>query len=423
MSAPAPNAPPVRRLPLGPAYAANQVNATVFRVSAVVSAGPFQYATYYDPEGRVIVAQRRLDSGYWDRATLPITANIKDAHNGVVIGVSSDGSLHLSYDHHGHDLRYRRSARPHDIRSFGELVPMTGRTENRVTYPQFVPAPDGTLYFFYRDGSSGNGSLCLNRYDAARGAWDVLHHPLIDGAGICNPYWWRPAFGPDGSLHVAWCWRDTPDASTNHDICYIRSYDAGRTWTTIEGSPVALPVTPDTAPVADPIPVGSNLLNQCSAAVDAEGRPHLAHYHNDGQGIPQYIHLWHDGARWQRNVVSQRTQSFSLAGGGTLRIPISRPEIAVTPDGTVLLVTRDETEGGGIRVFRSTGRDYAAPWQPIDLTPLGEDLGHWEPTYDTVRWHASGVLSLFALSVRQGNHETVTDYAPQEAYILETTLR
>ena len=414
---------PLRRLPLGPAYASTQVNATIFRVSAVVSAGSFQYATYYAPDGSVVVAQRRSDSARWEKALLPFKGNVSDAHNSVVIGVSSDGLLHLSYDHHGDPLRYRRSARPHDIHSFGAPVPMTGKDEAHVTYPEFVPAPDGTLYFFYRDGSSGNGSLCLNRWDSTKREWQVMQHPLVDGVGVCNPYWWRPAFDPKkGTLHLAWCWRDSGDARTNHDLCHMRSDDRGKTWKTVAGKIILLPVTPTNAPVADPVPVGSNLINQCSLAVDSKGHPHLAQYQNDPNGLPQYTHLWHDGARWQRNVVGHRTTAFSLSGGGTLRIPISRPEIALHPNGTAYFITRDADNGGRIRVFRSQSQNYAAPWSAIDVTPLGEDFGNWEPTYDTVRWREKGILSLFVLPVQQGDHETVTAHGPQNAFIGEVSL-
>jgi hypothetical protein len=215
-----------RRIPIGLAWSANQVNATVYRVNALASFGPHQFVTYYDPAGRIIIGRRTIAQGEgpWELTTLPdTTANIRDAHNGVVLGVSRDGLVHLSYDHHNNALRYRVSESPNEIRAFGPPRPMTGKTEARVTYPQFVRAPDGTLFFFYRDGASGNGRLCLNRYDANTKTWTALHHPLIDGLNRCNPYWWRPSFGPNNSLHLAWCWRDTPNARTNHDICYARS--------------------------------------------------------------------------------------------------------------------------------------------------------------------------------------------------------
>ncbi len=407
----------IGQLPLGPAYAATQVNATIFRVGALASAAGRQYATYYGAGGEVIVAGREIAGGTWQLTTLPATAKVQDAHNGAVLGISSDGLLHLAYDHHNNPLRYRQSRLPHDCATFGPERSMTGEREARVTYPQFVNAPDGTLFCFYRDGMSGNGDLCLHRYDP-QGGWSVVRQPLIAGLGRCNPYWWRPAFGPDGDLHMAWCWRDTPDARTNHDLCYARSSDGGRTWRRSDGRPQPLPITPDNAEIIDPVPSGSNLPNQCTSAVDRRGLPHFAHYQNDGAGIPQYVHLWHDGAQWRREFVGQRRTPFALAGRGSLQIPISRPEIAIAPDDSIIMITRDAEAGGGIRLARS-GR-AGERWE--ETTLHAEDLGDWEPTYDLNRLRDTGILSLFVLPVRQGNHETVTTFPSQEALVLEVAL-
>jgi hypothetical protein len=405
-------------LPIGPAYAGTSINATVFRVNAVVSAGGYQFVTYYAADGSVVIARRKLPDTTWDIATQNFKGDLADAHNDVVIGVSRDGLLHLSYDDHGQALHYRISDKPYDIRSFGPERPMTGQTEQRVTYPQFVNAPDGTLYYFYRDGGSGNGSLCLDRYDAAAHAWIVVAHPLIDGQNQCNPYWWRPEFAADGTLHLAWCWRDTPNAQTNHDLCYVASPDGGKSWRRSDGKPQTIPITRESAEVIDPIARNSNLINQCSLAVDSAGHPHLAQYFNDASGRPQYFHVWFDGAAWHRNQVSHRAGTFSLTGAGSLAIPVSRPEIAITRAGQVNILCRDAEFGGGVRAYRST-----APyenWTAIDITH--DDLGNWEPQYDLGRWRETGILSLFVLPVRQGNHEMVTNFAPQQASLLEMRL-
>ncbi len=417
-SAGAADTPAVTRMPLGMAYASDAVNTPVFRVSAVLSAAGHQFATYYAPDGSIVLARREIGSTTWDIAVQSFKGNFKDAHNDVVLGISSDGILHLSYDHHGNPLHYRVSTKPYDIHSLSEPRPMTGKEEEHVTYPQFISAPDGTLYFFYRDGASGNGTLCINRYDVTTKTWQVVAHPLVDGENKCNPYWWRPAIGADGTIHLAWCWRDSPDASSNHDLCYTRSSDGGKTWQRSDGKPQELPITQENAEVVELIKKGSNLINQCSAAVDASGNPHLAQYFNDADGSPQYFDVWFDGSKWHKSQVSHRTSKFHIGGGGTLAIPISRPEIAITKTGTVCLITRDADAGGGIRLYQAK-----APyqnWTTVDLTH--EDLGNWEPSYDLSRLRDDSILSLFVLPVQQGNHERTTSFPPQQAIILETPL-
>jgi hypothetical protein len=139
---------------------------------------------------------------------------------------------------------------------------------------------------------------------------------------------------------------------------------------------------------------------------------------NDDAGIPQYFHIWFDGTSWHRNQVSHRTQKFSITGGGSLAIPISRPEIAIGSSSQVTLITRDAEYGGGVR-FYSAPAPYEN-WTALDVTH--EDLGNWEPNYDISALRAGGPLSLFVLPVRQGNHEKTTDFPPQEAEVLETML-
>jgi BNR repeat-containing family member len=410
--------PAISQFPIGLAYSSDAVNAGIGRMNALVAANGHQFATYYAADGSVVVAERATNDSKWDVSVEPFKGDVRDAHRYVAIGVSSDGLLHISYDHHSNPLHYRVSAKPYDIRSFGDEVPMTGKDEDHVTYPQFLSGGDGTLYFLYRDGASGNGSLCLNRYDVATKSWQVIAHPLIDGESKCNPYPWRTAIDASGGIHIAWCWRDTPNAETNHDLCYVRGIDGGRTWLRSDGKPQTLPITQENVEVIDPIPTGSNLINQCATATDAQGHPHLAQYFNDENGTPQYFDEWFDGSKWHKTQVSHRTEKFTIGGGGTLAIPISRPEIAIGKSGTVCFVTRDAEVGGGIRLYEA-----AAPydnWQAIDLTH--EDLGNWEPSYDLNRLRDDGVLSLFVLPVRQGNHERTTNFGPQEATVLEIPL-
>jgi hypothetical protein len=409
----------VKTIPIGHAFANDAVNCSIFRVSALLSAGNRQFVTYYAPDGSVVVGQRELPNGKWDLAVQPFKGKVADSHNVASLGISSDGILHLSYDHHDNPLRYRASQKPYDIHSFGPIIPMTGKDEFSVTYPQFISAPDGTLYFFYRDGASGNGSLCFNRYDAATKSWTALHHPLIDGQHKRNPYWWRPCIGVDGTIYLAWCWRDTPNAATNHDLCFACSKDQGVTWQRSDGHPQDLPIVLANAEVVDPIPTGSNLINQCASAVDGQGHCHLVEYFNDSSQIPQYWDEWFDGAHWHKSQVSHRKVKFSFSGGGSLAIPISRPEVAVNADGAAYIITRDAEFGGAVRIYHATA-PYAN-WQVTDVTH--EDLGNWEPDYDLARFRDSGILSIFVLPVKQGNHERMINFGPQMAQAVEVSTR
>jgi hypothetical protein len=397
------------------AYASTEINATIFRLEALTSDDQRQFVAFYNPVGQVMIARRQLSSDRWTINLEPYTGNVQDAHNDVVIGFSADDVLHVAYDHHNQPLHYRQYAPAAALQQYSPARPLTGHLEAKVTYPSFLPGAKGDLYFFYRDGQSGNGRLCLDHYDPELHAWSVIQAPLLEGEGQSSPYWWRPEVAPDGSLHLAWCWRDTPNAATNHDICYAVSRDGGQTWLNSAGKVLALPITRAAEATVFPIAKGQNLINSCALAIDAQGRPHISYYANGPDGVPQYFHLWFDGKQWSAQQVSKRKQTFSLAGNGTLKIPMSRPEIAMSRSGVAYLLTRDEEFGGGLRLYAA--RAPYQQWQVMDVLP--EPLGEWEPSYDLARWRRDGVLSLFVLPVHQGNNEQTTDFPPQMARVVE----
>jgi BNR repeat-containing family member len=403
----------------GDAWAANSVNAAIFRNDPITTTGNRQFVAYYDAEGRVIVAARTLGQADWQQTVTPFKGNVKDAHNAISLIADGEGYLHLSWDHHGHPLRYAKSqtpARP----DFKAPSVMTGQTETNVTYPQFFQLPSGDLLFFYRDGASGRGNLVLNRYECKTRTWTQLHTNLISGENVRNAYW-QAAVGEDGSVHVSWVWRETGDVATNHDLCYAVSRDEGLTWSTSDGTPYTLPMTAKSAEIASEIPQKHELINQTSMCTDGEGRPIIATYFRpEGSTVPQYFIVRHDGAAWTTTQASQRTVPFSLSGGGSKQIPISRPQVlALTKNGktAIDLIYRDITQYEG-KVLRSHCPDIASPvWMTEPLTDFG--VGYWEPSLDRVRWARDGVLSLYVQHVGQGDGETLQAVAPTRVFVLD----
>lgn len=420
----------VTLMPLGKAWAANAVNATIFRNDPITTHhhphGDRQYAAYYDPQGRVIIATRTLDEAQWETTVTDLRGNVKDAHNGISIGVDSEGYLHVSWDHHNNPINYVRSTKPApDAESlvFTDKLEMTGKNEQSVSYPQFYQLADGTLMFFYREGASGRGNLAINRYDASTQTWEQVHANLISGENERNAYW-QACVGPDGALHVSWVWRETWGVETNHDLGYAVSRDGGRTWENSQGEPYDLPITLATGEVAAEIPQKHELINQTSMATDGQGNPIIATYFRPpGEEVVQYFIIRHDGEQWRTIQASDRKTPFSLSGGGTKQIPIARPQVFAksTDDGKtgVWLVYRDvDDRNGGVSVSYTEDVTAEEPqWTTRDLTNFS--VGYWEPAYDRVRWQRDGVLDLFVQNVGQGDAETLQDIPPQTAYVLE----
>lgn len=404
---------------LGTGWARSSINAAIFRQHGILSHDGATVAAFYDPEGRMVLARRPAGEASWETHRTRYSGNVADAHNAISVGVDGDGVLHVSWDQHGQTLRYARGTGPGSL-DLSEPSPMTGAHEDAVTYPQFYRLPGDDLLFVYRDGGSGDGDVMVNRYETATGHWTPLHHPLIDGEGERNAYVNRLAVAPDGTLHLSWTWRETWDVATNHDILYARSPDRGETWERSTGERYAVPITAADAEVAARVPQGNGLINQTTMAVDAGGRPSIATYWRpDGSEAPQYRLVWHDGGRWRVATIGHRTVPFDLAGGGTRRIPISRPLVLAGPDDAIYVVFRDRERGGGVSVAVSSDPDRD-DWRVREL--YRPSLGMWEPVHDPVAWE-SGRLVLLAQRVGQGQAETLEPIPPQPVRMLEWQAR
>jgi hypothetical protein len=382
------------------AFAGSSVNVVANIRQSVCTHGDTQFAAYYDADGFMVLARRALNSDTWTNRRTGYRGNVADAHNSISLIVDGAGYLHVSWNHHGNPLNYARAIAPGSL----ELAPktsMTGQHEDRVTYPQFFSLPGGDLLFLYRDGRSGQGSLVLDRYDTARKIWSTIQPNLIDGEGQRSPYW-AMAVDSAGTIHLAWNWRETPDVASNHDLAYSHSTDGGRTWTASDGSACALPITAATAEYAARIPQNSNLMNPPMITTDAGGHPFIVSYWSPASDAPpQFQILHHDGKRWRTIPGPKRTETFSLAGGGTKHPPISRAVLLVsagTADKNLCLIYRDDTRARHIiAATRSIRPD--ADWSETVL--LNEDVGAWEPAFDADAWRDSGALHMLVQKVQQ----------------------
>jgi hypothetical protein len=407
-----------RIVPIADGWSKNSINATIFRRNSIVSHENEQVVAFYDPAGDVMLARRQLGSAKWEIRKTRYKGNCTDAHNSISIMVDGDGVLHIAWDHHGTPLRYCRSVKSGSL-ELTDPLPMTGKHENQVTYPEFHRLPNGHLLFAYRDGASGRGNLVLNHYDTKTKQWTKLHYNLISGERQRNPYW-QMTVDSSGVIHISWVWRETPDVASNHDLCYAKSLDGGRTWRRSNGSVYELPITAATAEYAWKIPPKSELINQTSMCADARGRPYVATYWRpEGSPAPQYMVVYHDGASWKAAQVAKRTTPFTLSGTGTKRIPVSRPQIVADSAGRrtrVYVIFRDEERGHRVSVAVSDDLSRGR-WSVLDLRR--ESMGMWEPSFDTELWARSKVLHLFLQKVGQGDAESLENMPPQPISVLE----
>lgn len=398
---------------LGDAWAGNTINTVIFRHHGILTHLDWQITAFYVDSRTMRIVQRNLKTEVLESHDVEGVYDLNDAHNSISLGVDRNGHIHLCYGHHATRLRYRRSVRANDIGGWTDELPMTGTSEERVTYPTFVQPHHGfPLVLLYRDGVHDSGNARLKVYDEETESWVDRPLPILSGSQskpwTSNAYWNHPAIGSDGSLHLSFVWRThtlgDEDLINNVNIGYACSFDNGVSWRTSRGHSYKLPITQVNAEVIFPNSPGSNLINQCSMALDSRNHPHIVFYADDSGGIPQYQHLYFDGTQWRHQIISSRTQPFALRGKGTLQVPISRPEVVIDRFDNVYVITRGDHSHGRMAATLLAAPDYL--WSEKNTRfILDEDLGFAEPIIDRTRWENESVLSLLLQRNEQPAHD------------------
>lgn len=390
------------------AWAGSSVNVLAGVHQTLFTESTYQFTAFYDAEGYLTLGKRRLGEDRWQLHKTVHRGNVRDTHNHVSLVVDGDKYLHVAWDHHNNVLHYARSIAPGSLQ-LDEPESMVGSQEQSVTYPQFFRLPDGDLLFQYRDGSSGNGQLVMNRYSIKSRRWQRIHSSLIDGQGKRSAYW-DMTQDKLGHLHLAWIWRETPDLSSNHDIAYARSPDGGRSWTTLNGTPLKLPLNQANADYAIKIPPKSNLMNPPVVAVDNEGHPFIASYWSPKpKAKPRYHVLYATEGHWEQMEGPEADEYFGLNGNGTRHPPMSRPVLLVgsPPQSSAETAQAEEIDGVHLIYRNHLGQLVAASadklGQPAwrERLLIKDSLGAWEPTVDPVQWSRFGQVQMLVQPVEQ----------------------
>jgi hypothetical protein len=322
-----------------------------------------------------------------------------DPHDTMVVGISSDGYVHVSGNMHAQSLKYARcqlnTATPatkmasfEDVANWSyatnpdghghRYMPMVNTSfevqtaddsssgRNGVTYPRFVRISNGELVFTYRWGASGKGDTYLNRWNATTHAW-VRIGKLIDNltpvdGDNWNAYPQKMVPGNDNDLHVMWCDRNTGDEATNVGMFYVRFTGLGTGDTPgardTAGTVKVLPIRhystsiaanqrPEVASPTAPTPSFQppNLLNDGGLFIDHDGYPHACVSARPADDVPyQNFHLWRSATGWHQEQITDAAH-----GSG-------RNQIIGAPDGSIYIVGAGVSDGirDGVRCWEVT---------------------------------------------------------------------
>jgi hypothetical protein len=130
-------------------------------------------------------------------------------------------------------------------------------------------------------------------------------------------------------------WRDTPDASTNHDLSYAKSPDFSN-WQRADGQALTLPITLVTGDIVDPVRSGGGMINNnTKVGFDSQNRPVVAYHKFDANGNTQLCNARFENGAWVVHQTSSWDYRWDFGGGGTLVFAIEVEAVRLQPDGTL----------------------------------------------------------------------------------------
>ena len=306
---------------------------------AAVADGTYVFIGYYDADRHMAVARLDTATGRLEKTVLSALYNGWDSHDSVTIAMDAAGAPHIAGNMHNTRLTVFRDTTPQAI---DHMVAdgMTGRDEDRVTYPTFIRGPAGALFFSYREGGSGDGAWIVNRWNGTH--WQRAVDAPVFGSrysgGSVNAYPSDFVLGPDGRFHVAIVWRATPDVATNFRLSYASTADFAH-WTAADGHPITLPLTPDNATVVDDAGQDRGLLNNIRLTLDPSGRPVIAYSKYDPTGHNAVYVARLESTRWRVQPVVSGTEARAVKGIGTLSFVAMGPVAFANPHDPQLRVT------------------------------------------------------------------------------------
>ena len=300
---------------------------------ALLTDGDRQFVSFYDAERNLTVGSRDVSESTWHFAKLP-TAVGWDSHNYITMALDDEGCIHLCANMHACPLIYFRTTRPGDIDSFVQLKHMTGRNEERCTYPSFFRGPGKEFLYTYRSGHSGNGEQYYNVYDHKSRRWRrLMDEPLTTGEGRMNAYFGPMRMGPDGYYHMCWVWRDHGGCETNHDVSYARTKNL-IDWEAHDGRKLELPIKLSTADIVDPVPAKGGAINgNVCIGFDSRKRPVVSYHKYDENGLTQVCNARLEQAGWKIYRTSDWDYRWEFSGGGAISFEVRVGPVVVGKDG------------------------------------------------------------------------------------------
>lgn len=424
-----------RMLEIGEMFSGNYINVNIARDMAIFTSGGYQFISYYNPEGYLVVGRRKLNSDYFEKYWIPIAAgkvplsdipsadfSLSDPHYFISMQIDGEGYIHLAFGHHNNKLKYVRSSYPYEVSKWNvpEGAMEDASEEKNVTYVSFIRLNSGNLLSMFRIGGIGKSYYRLLSYDINTRKWSRIYSPFITDYSYSTPYFWRPVVTKDGTIHLLWTWRLSKfnveeawqmlsrffSGFPNKDIMYAKSLDEGKTWLRSDGSAYGMPIDrrgagKTRAEIIKTVPLGQSFFNHYGSDYDSKGYPHFT-YTQLGDAvnrIPQQWHIYWNGTSWKTDSATKYHQRFDWTRAqqdGFASTYLVRPSILIANDDTAIIISRSREFNNKIELYMAVA-PYYKNW--TRLVGYEGNLGGWEPQMDLDRWHLENKLDLLLIGI------------------------
>lgn len=304
-----------------------------------------------------------------------------DNHAGAAMTMDSKGHLYLAFGPHHNPMQHAVSAKPNDTSEW-KMLPSFGGVN--ATYPSLVCDEHDVLHTCYRGA-----------YERER-PWGVFYQKRKVDGDWSEPVKLVDPQGPLAYVHVENCIHivgsmlylsfhlvrsneDNPGDTKGRGFGVMRSPDWGKTWETVSGEMLKLPVTPESLCVIeydDGIDV--RMGNVVSFSTD---RPFFTLNRREGEVDETFLYRWQKG-KWE--IMSFLPLAEELVGECAMS---DRCVLSISNDGIMYAAGVVCKRGGdwadstnAIVLF--TSRDMGETWRAYRISPEDETVSDWLPSLE-----------------------------------------
>ncbi len=326
-----------------------------------------QHAIYFDDDGHLVAAKRRLGEDTWKSQRNSIRTAPAEIDM-LALTVDGDGRLHVVWNTRDATLQYAISSES------GSLELNQGRgmtaTEQHITAPHLLRQLNGDLLFIYEDSDN---RLTVDHYHTNDRVWSRRHTGLITPAQ--GDLEWDIYQQKNGALHLAW--RHTGGTEAGSRLFYARSDDDGIHWRRSGGEAYTSPLHSNMAEVAWTLAEHSSFSGPLQIVADPNGVPYIGMYRSAEPETSQLFSVAYlNEQTWK---VFSGPHNLPDAQQATLRL------LAESKDGKTKVHLLYPDPSASQRVAVASTENFSEPhWDIRYLTDEG--ITGWVPEVDVPLW-------------------------------------